>query len=132
VAEGALRSVLAGTDLAGDIGTAIERVLSGFAALPLHSDVAEAIVALSGHGIRLVTLTNGSTAVAHRLLSEAGIRDRFEQLPSVEAAGVGSRPPAPTSTRPELAVCPPGGCCSSPSIPGTFMERHGPGYTPHG
>jgi 2-haloacid dehalogenase len=88
VAEGALRSVLAGTDLACDIDTAIERVLSGFAALPLHPDVTEAIVALSGHGIRLVTLTNGSTAVAPRLLSEAGIRDRFEQLLSVEAAGV--------------------------------------------
>jgi 2-haloacid dehalogenase len=88
VAEGALRSVLAGTDLACEIDTAIERVLSGFAALPLHPDVTEAIAALSGHRIRLVTLTNGSTAVAHRLLSEAGIRDRFEQLLSVEAAGV--------------------------------------------
>jgi 2-haloacid dehalogenase len=62
VAEGALRSVLAGIDLACEIHTAIERVLSGFAALSLHPDVTEAIVALSGHGIRLVTLTNGSTA----------------------------------------------------------------------
>ena len=35
-----------------------------------------------------MTLTNGSTDVADRLFTQAGIRDEFERLMSVEEAGV--------------------------------------------
>lgn len=39
-------------------------------------------------GLRLVTLTNGATRVAERLLGDAGVLDRFERLMSVEDAGI--------------------------------------------
>jgi hypothetical protein len=38
------------------------------------------------HGLRLVTLTNGSADVADGLLTRAGLRGEFERLLSVEAA----------------------------------------------
>ena len=43
--------------------------------------------ALSGLGIRLVTLSNGAASVAEELFDRAGIRDHFEALLSVEQAG---------------------------------------------
>jgi 2-haloacid dehalogenase len=49
---------------------------------------------LRQHGLRLVTLSNGSAEVAGRLLAKAGIRGEFEQLLSVEAAGTWKPAPA--------------------------------------
>ena len=46
------------------------------------------IPALHDLGIRIVTLSNGSASVAKRLLGNAGLADHFENLLSVEDAGV--------------------------------------------
>lgn len=88
LAAGALRSVLAGVALDRSLDDAVDHVMAGFAALPVHPDVPDGVRALRKLGLRLVTLTNGSTDVAERLLSEAGVREEFERLMSVEQAGV--------------------------------------------
>lgn len=88
LAAEALRVGLHGHSLGRDLEDAVEHVMAGFASLSLHPDVAHGIRALGDLGIRLVTLSNGSTAVAEALLEPAGIRDRFEALLSVEDAGV--------------------------------------------
>ncbi|GAC1314909.1 MAG: haloacid dehalogenase type II [Acidimicrobiales bacterium] len=87
VADGALRVVLGPVDLDRSIDEAVDYVMSGFMSLAVHPDVAEGVDALRAAGIRLVTLSNGSAAVAERLLTTATIRDRFEYLLSVEDAG---------------------------------------------
>ncbi len=86
--EGALRDVLAGLPLNCDPDAAVEHVMSGFLDLPVHPDVPDGVRALAAAGARLVTLTNGSTEIAERLLAAAGIRDHLERLLSVEDAGV--------------------------------------------
>lgn len=88
LADGTLRAVLAGVSLNRPLGEAIGHVLSGFAGLGVHPDVPEGVRTLRRHGLRLVTLTNGSASVADRLLTAAGLRGEFEQLLSVEDAGV--------------------------------------------
>ena len=62
--------------------------MSGLASLPVHEDAPDGIRRLSRAGLRLVTLSNGSTELADRLFARAGIRDAFEQLLSVEQAGL--------------------------------------------
>ena len=66
---------------------AVAHVLGGFAELRCHPDVAVGIRALSALGLRLVTLTNGATSVAQRLLKDAGLVDAFKILLSAEQAG---------------------------------------------
>ena len=88
LAEGALATVLAGVELQRSTDDATAHVMSGFAALEVHRDVPDGVRALAGSGLRLVTLTNGSTEVADRLLTGAGLREHLEQLLSVEQAGV--------------------------------------------
>lgn len=93
LASGGLRVLLAGhTD---DVEAAVAHVMEGFSTLQLHPDVVAGVDALSALGLRLVTLSNGSATVAERLLGDAGIRERFEALLSVEQAGVWK--PAPSS-----------------------------------
>lgn len=82
----ALHTVLHGVDLDRDMDAAVDHVMQGFGELVLHADVAEGVRALHRSGRRLITLTNGSTQVAERLFAEAGIRDEFEALLSVEDA----------------------------------------------
>jgi 2-haloacid dehalogenase len=72
----------------GDPDGGAERVLQGFLDLPLHPDVADGVRALADAGYRLVTLSNGATGVAEKLLGDHGIRDRFEAVLSVDDAGV--------------------------------------------
>ena len=86
--KGALHAVLADIRLNRDLDAAVEHVMAGFMDLPVHPDVSDGIRSLRGAGLRLVTLTNGSTEVADRLLNAAGIRDNFSALLSVEDAGV--------------------------------------------
>lgn len=86
--EGTLRAVLTGVPLDRDVDTAIEHVLAAFMALPIHPDVPDGVRALRAAGFRLVTLTNGATAVAEQLLDRTGIRSEFEALMSVEDAGI--------------------------------------------
>lgn len=80
-----LTDLLAGAGVADPEATA-KRLASSVADLPLHPDVPDGIRALSAHGHRLVTLTNGSARVAESLFGAAGIRDEFEALFSVEDA----------------------------------------------
>lgn len=62
--------------------------VSAFGKLPLHPDVAPGLRSLVAHGVPVVTLTNGSTAVSESLLEQAGIRELVGQVLSVETAGV--------------------------------------------
>ena len=94
VGEGVLRTLLGDEELDRDLDGAVEHVMSGFTALPVHADVPEGVHALHGLGLRLVTLTNGSTQVAEQLFAQAGIRDAFEALLSVEDAGAWKPDPA--------------------------------------
>jgi len=71
-----------------DTDGAVDHIMSGFLALALHPDVEPGIRSLRKIGLRLVTLSNGSRAVADRLLASAGVSHEFEQLLSVEDAGI--------------------------------------------
>jgi 2-haloacid dehalogenase len=82
-----LHVLLGPLDLNRQLDDAVAHVLGGFAELRCHPDVAVGIHALSALGLRLVTLTNGATSVAQRLLDDAGLRDAFELLLSAEQAG---------------------------------------------
>ncbi len=86
LAGGALRAVLAGARLNRPADDAVGHILSGFADLRVHPEVAEGVRILRQHGLRLVTLSNGPSDVADRLLATAGIRDEFEHLLSVDDA----------------------------------------------
>ncbi len=94
LAEGALRAVLAGARLNRPADDAAAHVLAGFADLVVHPDVPDGVRILRQHGLRLVTLTNGSADVAGRLLAKAGIRGEFEQLLSVDDADAWKPAPA--------------------------------------
>ena len=87
IAAAVLRSVLgqAGVD---DVEAGVEHVMSGFMQLAVHDDVPDGVRALRGAGLDLVTLSNGSAAVAEGLLTRAGVREEFRDLLSVEQAGV--------------------------------------------
>ena len=82
----ALRGLFAGMDVDRTPDAAVDHVMTGLTGLGLHADVPEGVKALKAAGFRLVTLTNGSTGVAEKLFTEAGIRDSFEMLLSVEGA----------------------------------------------
>jgi 2-haloacid dehalogenase len=83
----ALATVLHGVTLNRSLDAATAHVMDGFDHLTVHPDVPEGVRALRRAGYPLVTLSNGSTHVAERLLGAAGIRDEFQALLSVEQAG---------------------------------------------
>jgi 2-haloacid dehalogenase len=87
IGEGVLRTVLAGVALDRDLDAAVEHVMAGFTQLPVHPDVPDGVRALRSTGRRLVTMSNGSAQVAEKLFTDAGIREEFEALMSVEDAG---------------------------------------------
>jgi 2-haloacid dehalogenase len=103
IAADALRVTLHGLSLDRDLEAAVGHVMDGFAALGVHPDVQEGVRALSGLGIRLVTLSNGAASVAESLLERAGLRDHFERLLSVEDAGIWK--PAPGAYTYALERC---------------------------
>ena len=86
LASGTLRAVLARARLTTSADDAVDHILAGFAGLTVHPDVPNGVRILRQHGLRLVTLSNGSAGVADRLLAKAGIRGEFEQLLSVDNA----------------------------------------------
>ena len=87
IAEGVLHTMF-GTDAPNrSAADAVRHVLEGFSALPVHPDVPDGIRALAATGLRLVTLSNGASAVGDTLLINAGLRDRFERVLSVQDAG---------------------------------------------
>jgi 2-haloacid dehalogenase len=65
---------------------AVRHVMDGLGELALHPDVADGVRALKENGLRLVTLSNGSTVLADAMLRAAAIRSDFEVLLSVEDA----------------------------------------------
>ncbi|MFW5470249.1 haloacid dehalogenase type II [Knoellia sp. CPCC 206435] len=103
LATGSLTVVLQRHVLDRPLPEAVEHVMDGFATLTVHPDVPAGAAALAALGIRLVTLSNGSASVAQGLLGRAGVGDRFEQLLSVEDAGVWK--PAPAAYAHALERC---------------------------
>jgi 2-haloacid dehalogenase len=87
LADEALRTIISGQKLTRDLDDAVDHVLNGFGDLHVHPDVPVGVRGLKSSGLRLVTLTNGSTDVADRLLRTAGLRADFEHLLSVDGAG---------------------------------------------
>lgn len=81
-----LRGLLSGAELDRPLDAAVDHVMAGMKELGVHPDVPEGIRALTAAGLRLVTLSNGSAQIAGKLFSDAGIRDEFESLLSVEDA----------------------------------------------
>jgi 2-haloacid dehalogenase len=74
--------VLAVSDVNPSFGAlAGEQLQLLLGSLDLNRDLDDAV------GLRLVTLTNGATSVAQRLLDDAGLIDTFEFLLSAEQAG---------------------------------------------
>ena len=90
-----LRTVLTGLPLTRHMDDAVAHVMSGFTALEVHPDVPDGVRALKESGRRLATLSNGSADIADRLLTNAGLRQEFEHVLSVDDAGVWK--PAPGS-----------------------------------
>ena len=85
VAGGALEVLLVENDLTPD-RKAIGGVLDAFKELPAWPDLKPSLERLREHGIRIVTLGNGSAEVAKALLQRAGIAALFEATLSVEDA----------------------------------------------
>ncbi|SOD97313.1 haloacid dehalogenase type II [Blastococcus haudaquaticus] len=86
LAAGALRTLFSGLDVERNSDAAVDHIMSGFGELPVHADVADGARSLQDAGLRLITLSNGSSQVADQLLTRAGIRDCFDRLLSVEDA----------------------------------------------
>lgn len=86
IAKEMLRTVLVSGGVTGGLDEAVEHIMAGFLELPVHPDVPEGIQRMHDSGLRLVTLTNGATAVAERLLTSVGLGERFERYLSVDDA----------------------------------------------
>ncbi|WP_308468483.1 haloacid dehalogenase type II [Rathayibacter soli] len=86
VARTHLTAVLGSVPLNGPIDQAASFILERMRNLSLHPDVVEGIHSLTAAGLCLITLSNGPTDIAEKLLSDAGIRDEFSQLLSVEGS----------------------------------------------
>ena len=82
------RHLLADVVIDRDLDTAVHFILDGFLSLPLHPDVVDGVTALRAAGLKLVTLSNGGRHVAERLLGDAGVREHFTHVLSVDDAGV--------------------------------------------
>ena len=62
-----------------------QEILDGMRHLPPHSDARESLERLRDAGLRLAALTNNPPQVAEAQLTNAGLRDLFEQALSVDA-----------------------------------------------
>lgn len=104
VARGVLGSLLGGLGRPeAEAEAAAAEIVGGIAELPLHQDVAPGLEALRGQGLRLVTLTNGTSQVTEQLLARAGVLELVEQRLSV--ADVGRWKPAPEPYHHAAACC---------------------------
>jgi 2-haloacid dehalogenase len=86
IAKAHLTTVLGSVALNRTLDQATSSILEQMRKLSLHPDVVEGVHALARAGLQLVTLSNGPTEIAAKLLSDAGIREEFSQLLSVEGA----------------------------------------------
>jgi 2-haloacid dehalogenase len=103
LAAQSLRLRLRGRCREEDLDQHVDTVMQAFGQLGVHPDVVAGIRSLRSTGIRIVTLSNGSTSVAEGLLERAGIADEFEELMAV-ADGPAWKPAA-GSYRRALEVC---------------------------
>lgn len=88
IATPTLAALLSGADgLRGSPQEVAEHIVEAMAELDLHPDVADGLRRLHAAGVRIVTLSNGSSHVAESLLERAGLRDLVEQCLSVADAG---------------------------------------------
>ena len=95
VGRAVLAGMLASVDgLDRSVDDAVDHVMSGFPELPLHADVPDGLRLLDEAGVRMVTLTNGSTTLSERMFAAAGVASRFERLLSVEDAPAWKPSPA--------------------------------------
>ena len=85
LAGAALRVRLAATSCTDPAGAA-KQVLGRFTSLQPHRDVVPGLLALSGTGRRIATLSNGSAAVAESLLGKTEAASVVERYLSVEDA----------------------------------------------
>jgi 2-haloacid dehalogenase len=88
IADSQLRVVLHSARLRGSLDQAVESILAAMRTLSLHPDVADGVRALTGDGLQVLTLSNGSSDLAAQLFADAGVRDEFSHLLSVEDASV--------------------------------------------
>ncbi|TAM71646.1 MAG: haloacid dehalogenase type II [Microbacteriaceae bacterium] len=88
IARTHLVAVLASVRPNSPVDQATSSILERMRNLSPHPDVVEGVHALTRDGLRLMTLSNGSTDIAEKLLSDADIRDEFTQLLSVEGAAL--------------------------------------------
>lgn len=96
VALDVLRGLLPGVPgWSGDVEAASRHILDGFTHLDVHPDVPDGVRALSTAGFRLVTMTNGNSALTDDLLARAGLLDCFEML--LDVRGPRSWKPAPAA-----------------------------------
>ena len=95
IAGSLLEATLDGVELNRPLDQAKQYLMGSFARLPLHADVVPGLTSLADAGFRLVTLSNGSAAVAEALFDAAGVTQVFERLLSVEQAPVW-KPGAPS------------------------------------
>lgn len=65
----------------------VAHVLSGLVDLQVHPDVPAGLRSLADRGVRLATLTNGSSALSEPMFARAGVLDLFEHRLSVEDVG---------------------------------------------
>lgn len=86
VLRGLLSDVSVAPRLNRNVDDAVTHVMAGLAELEMHADVAAGVRSLKFAGFRLVTLSNGPTALADTMFSTAGIRSEFEALLTVEDA----------------------------------------------
>ncbi|MGB0100047.1 MAG: haloacid dehalogenase type II, partial [Nocardioides sp.] len=73
---------------AKDPASGAQRVMERFSQLRPHPDVVPGLLALAGAGCRIVTLSNGSAAVARALLEDTAAGAVIEDYLSVADAGV--------------------------------------------
>lgn len=86
LARGSLEVALSGRVPDEALDDSVAAILDSLGKLSVHDDVVDGIAALDAQGRRLVTLSNGRTAVAEALFAGAGIRSMFEKLLTVEDA----------------------------------------------
>lgn len=84
IAAANARLLLAGSSLPGRLSDAVETVMTAFASVTLHPEVADGVRSLRADGHRIFTLSNGATSTAERLLGDAGLLDQVDGLLSVD------------------------------------------------
>jgi 2-haloacid dehalogenase len=85
------------------VDEAAQHVMDGLSSLEVHADVTPGVHELTEDGFRLVTLSNGATSLAERVLAAAHLEENFERLLSVQDAGAWK--PSATAYRYAVEQC---------------------------